>query len=328
MFTNVKDWKGLPIGLGLAALGRPGYINLGHDEDVGSDKSVEVMETQAHRVLDAAWEAGVRYYDAARSYGRAEEFLANWIISREIAPEEIFVASKWGYRYTANWQVEAEAHEIKEHSLAHLQSQYQESKALLGKYLNLYQIHSATLESGVLENDEVLDELAGLKAAGLEIGLSLSGASQAETLDKALAIERDGTLLFNAVQATWNILEPSAGEALKAAHDAGMRVIVKEALANGRLSPRNEAPEFAEKQRVLAALAEKKGNTIDALTIAAVLAQTWADLVLSGAARVEHLKSNLTAVALSLEADELAALLELKERPQEYWQTRSQQAWN
>ena len=69
------------IGLGLAALGRPAYINLGHGEDV-ADPSVERMERTAHEVLDAAYEGGVRWFDAARSYGRAEDFLASWLASR------------------------------------------------------------------------------------------------------------------------------------------------------------------------------------------------------------------------------------------------------
>ena len=42
------------IGLGLAALGRPAYINLGHGEDV-ADPSVDAMERSAHAVLDAAY---------------------------------------------------------------------------------------------------------------------------------------------------------------------------------------------------------------------------------------------------------------------------------
>ena len=41
------------------------------------------------------------------------------------------------------------------------------------------------------------------------------------------------------MQATWNLLEPSAGPALAEARAAGMGVIIKEALANGRLTSRN-----------------------------------------------------------------------------------------
>ncbi|MCB0130915.1 MAG: hypothetical protein KDD78_08710, partial [Caldilineaceae bacterium] len=55
-----------PIGLGLAALGRPGYINLGHGDDLAHQYDVAAMEAHAFSVLDAAWAAGVRYFDAAR----------------------------------------------------------------------------------------------------------------------------------------------------------------------------------------------------------------------------------------------------------------------
>ena len=83
-----------PIGLGLAALGRPGYINLGHAADLGRNYDVAVMQSHAHAVLDAAWLEGVRYFDAARSYGRAEEFLDTWLRARQIPPAEVAVGSK------------------------------------------------------------------------------------------------------------------------------------------------------------------------------------------------------------------------------------------
>lgn len=73
------------LGLGLAALGRPGYINLGHAEDLDGDYNVAAMESHCHAVLDTAWAAGIRYFDAARSYGRAEQFLSRWLIGRHIA---------------------------------------------------------------------------------------------------------------------------------------------------------------------------------------------------------------------------------------------------
>jgi aryl-alcohol dehydrogenase-like predicted oxidoreductase len=226
-----------PLGLGLAALGRPGYINLGHAHDLDRDYDQEAMAAHAHTILDAAWDAGIRYFDAARSYGAAESFLASWLTTRSIPPEAVTVGSKWGYTYTAGWQVEAEKHEVKEHSLATLQRQTAESRALLGPHLDLYHIHSATLESGVLTNQPVLDELARLRDSGLIIGLSVSGPQQAETIYRALDILYDGRPLFTSVQATWNLLETSAAPALATAHTAGMAVIVKEALANGRLTP-------------------------------------------------------------------------------------------
>jgi aryl-alcohol dehydrogenase-like predicted oxidoreductase len=317
-----------PIGLGLAALGRPGYINLGHADDLGRDYDVTAMRSHAHAMLDAAWRAGVRYFDAARSYGRAEEFLGTWLRARQIPPELVSVGSKWGYAYTAGWQVHAAAHEIKEHSLAQLRRQWPESRANLGGYLRLYQIHSATLESGVLDDPAVLAALAALKREGIAIGLSLSGPGQAATLERALAINIDGVRLFDSAQATWNVLEISAGSMLERAHSAGMRIIVKEALANGRLTARNTDPSFAAKRVLLDGQAARLHTTIDALALAAALAQPWAGVVLSGAATPAQLDSNMRALEVTLDEEAKAALAALAEPAELYWATRKALAWN
>jgi aryl-alcohol dehydrogenase-like predicted oxidoreductase len=306
------------IGLGLAALGRPGYINLGHGGDLPSTSPAE-MEAHCHRVLDAAWSAGVRSFDAARSYGRAEEWLASWLRERGIAPGAVQVSSKWGYTYTAGWRVHAEKHEVKDHSLAHFERQWAESRALLGPWLTLYQVHSATLESGVLEDRAIHDALRELRASGVAIGLTLSGARQAETLERALALQ-----LFDAVQATWNLLERSVEPALTLAKRAGLRVIVKEALANGRLTARNDDPRLAP----LRDAARRLGTTPDALALASVLRQPFCDLVLSGAATVEQLHENLRTVEIRIDDDTAHALFSIIEDPDVYWSGRARLPWN
>jgi aryl-alcohol dehydrogenase-like predicted oxidoreductase len=316
------------LGLGLAALGRPGYINLGHAADLHADYDVQVMEARAHAVLDTAWEAGVRYFDAARSYGRAEAFLAAWLRSRDIPRGEVIVCSKWGYTYTAGWRAAADRHEVKDHSPATLRRQLGETRELLGEYLALYQIHSATRESGVLEDRAVLEELARLRATGVKVGLTLSGPGQAETLRRALDVTVEGQRLFDGVQATWNLLEPSAGPALALAHQAGMGVVVKEALANGRLTARNDDPAFAAKRQLLEEVATRLGTTLDALALAAVLAQPWADAVLSGATTREQLRSNLAALGVAWDEEATEQLRAVAEGPQEYWATRARLPWN
>ena len=322
-----------PFGLGLAALGRPGYITLGHAQDIAGDQSrdytVDAMQAHTHAMLDSAWQRGVRYFDAARSYGRAEEFLATWLASHTFDPQDLpVVGSKWGYTYTADWRVHAEQHEVKDHTLPLLKKQWQQSHHLLGKFLNLYQIHSATLESGVLTRAEVLTELAAIKSTGVRIGLSLSGANQSEVLAAALEVQIDGQRLFDTVQATWNLLEPSCGPMLATAHNAGMGTIVKEALANGRLTPRNQMLSFAPQLATLTALANRHATTMDAIVLAAAVAQPWADLILSGAATPEQLASNLGALAITLTPADWDEFHALAETPQSYWSTRSRLAWN
>jgi aryl-alcohol dehydrogenase-like predicted oxidoreductase len=306
-----------PIGLGLAALGRPGYINLGRDHDLGPERSVEAMHERAHEVLDTAWSAGIRYVDAARSYGLAEQFLADWLETRRIDPDEIVVGSKWGYAYTADWRVGAAVNEVKDLSVETLRRQLGESRSIIGSWLRLYQIHSATLESGVLADRAVLGELARAREDGLVVGLSVSGPRQAETIRRALEVRVDGEALFGSVQATWNLLEPSAGAALDEAHEAGLGVIVKEALANGRLLALDP----------LWRLARRFDAKPDGIGIAAALAQPWADVVLSGAVTSEQLRSNVAALHLELDAGDLDRIAKLAEVPAAYWATRGDLAW-
>ncbi|MDX2086724.1 MAG: aldo/keto reductase [Kofleriaceae bacterium] len=308
------------LGLGLAALGRPGYITVGHARELAGDTSVEAMERRAHEVLDAAYAAGVRWFDTARSYGRGEAFLASWLTGRNIAPADVAVSSKWGYTYVADWHVGAQKHEVKSHDLATLDRQIAESRALLGDQLDLYQIHSATLDSGVLDADDVLARLGELRDSGLPIGLSLSGPGQRETLERALTVEVGGKPLFSAVQATWNLLERSVDPALRTAKHAGLRVLVKEALANGRLAGA-AAPE------ALRAYAASKGVGADAVAIAAALAQPFVDVVLSGAVTPVQLRANLR--ALTVDGSEAALVLaSLVESPQQYWTERAGLPWN
>jgi aryl-alcohol dehydrogenase-like predicted oxidoreductase len=126
------------------------------------------------------------------------------------------------------------------------------------------------------------------------------------------------------VQATWNVLETSAGPALADAHDAGWGVLVKEAMANGRLGPRGTGSH----REVVDAVAERHGVGPDALALAAVLAQPWADVVLSGAVTRDQLRSNAIAATLGLSDDDLSALGGLAETPDLYWERRSRLPWS
>ncbi len=315
------------LGLGLAALGRPGYLNLGHGDDLDGARDVAALEALAHEVLDAAWRAGVRYFDVARSYGRAEAFLAHWLEARGIAPDDATVGSKWGYTYTAGWRVDAETHEVKEHALPVLRRQWRETRTYLGDHLDLYQVHSATLESGVLDDRRLLAEMSELKREGVRFGFSTSGPDQATVVRRALDVTIDGVRLFDAVQATWNLLEPSADAALAEAHGAGLGVIVKEAVANGRLTDRHDDAVSADRRRLLANEAARLDTTIDALALRATLARPWADVVLSGAATPAQLRSNVAALEVAWDDQAAEALAAVAEEAEPYWRRRSDQPW-
>jgi aryl-alcohol dehydrogenase-like predicted oxidoreductase len=308
------------VGLGLAALGRPAYINLGRERDFGPDRTVADLERRCHDMLDAARAIGIRYVDTARSYGMAEAFLGSWLKARNLPQDAVTIGSKWGYSYVGSWRLDAAVHEVKDLSVHALRRQVADSRAILGDRLRLYQIHSATIESHVLDDAGVLGELGRLRSEGLAIGLSVSGPRQGDAIRRALEVEVNGTPLFQVVQATWNLLEPSAGAALAEAKAQGLGVIVKEALANGRLTDRNLSDQLSELTRY----ARAQQTTIDALAIAAALSQPWADVVLSGAVTKDQLESNLHAEHLT---GRILDWPTIAEAAIDYWRQRSALAW-
>jgi len=288
------------------------------------------MESHAHSVLAAAFAAGIRYIDSARSYGRAEDFLASWLRERDIQPGEIVVASKWGYTYTAGWSTSATQHEVKDHSVTAFERQLSESVERLGKYLSLYQIHSVTAESKTLEDEALIDAIARLRGRGVRAGLSVSGAGQDVAIRRSLEVRRDGVRVFDSVQATWNLLERGAESALQDAHDAGMKVVVKESLANGRLTQANRDkgdvlyPAVARIREV----AESWGATVETLALAGALARPWANIVLSGAATVDQIRLTVGALDFVYGAELDEQLRSVAVDSSEYWRARSTFRWN
>ena len=213
------------IGLGLASLGRPGYINIGHSSDLGSDISKNSMRSHCHDVLSHAYKRGIRYFDAARVYGDAEEFLSSWIRAQK--QFDGFVGSKWGYEYLANWEVQADQHERKDHSVEFLKQQWVETRLNLGKSIDLYHIHSVNSESKVLDDINVLKELETIKKNGIEIGISTSGPDQEKTINDLL-IKNEKLNLFSYLQTTINIFDQSCISILKEVSEKKINVIAKE----------------------------------------------------------------------------------------------------
>src|SRR5262249_43417768 len=253
-----------------------------------------------------------------------------WLAERRVPRDGVTVGSKWGYRYTAAWRVDAAVHEEKELTLARFTAQLGETRALLGDRLALYQIHSATAESGALEDRALLAALVDGRRRGAyrAVGLTLSGATSARALELALAAEGDGERVFDAVQATFNCLEPSLAAPLAAARAAGLGVIVKEVLANGRLTRANTRPEDAGLRRLIGALAGSCACDVDQLALAFVLEQPWVDVVLSGAATTAQLASHVGAFAVALDRGARAGLGVIAEPPERYWSTRSSLPWS
>ena len=312
------------LGLGTAAIGRPQYINI-------RDNQPEPFEHQRFYqrgidILDKAYGAGIRYFDTAPGYGMAEQIMLDWIKTKE--DQELEVATKWGYTYTAGFDANAEVHEVKEHSLDKLNEQWQQSRLLLPR-LSTYQIHSATFESGVLENEEVLKRLHELKKQyGLIIGMTSTGDNQVEVLKKALDLEVEGEALFGAFQLTYNVFDQSGLDICREMASQGKRIIVKEAMANGRVFPNERYPHYGHAYQKLTELADMYEVGVDAIALRFCIDSFPLYSVLSGAAASDQLAENLKALDFQLSASDMEELKTVAVDPRLYWQERKQLEWN
>lgn len=313
------------IGLGLAALGRPDYINIRSDQDI--DKSIDGFKTNAFKVLDDSYTLGIRDFDVAPSYGLGEQFLLEWNNSKK--HKDINLSTKFGYTYVANWEVGFSGkHEIKEHSISKLNAQWEVSKALLPN-LKIYQIHSATLDSGVLTNGAVLSRLNEIKQKhGLKIGISSSGTEQVKIIELAQKIVFNGETLFDSYQVTFNIFEQSAFTVLKQLLAIGKTVIIKEALANGRMFRNSKFPKYQSLYEYLDQLSEKYSVGIDAIALRFIIDDLEPSTILSGASNSNQLKENLKALNFELDKNEISKLKLFTVSPNNYWQERNELKWN
>ncbi|MFI1773160.1 aldo/keto reductase [Thalassobellus citreus] len=313
------------IGLGLAALGRPEYINIRTNNSI--DKSEEAFKNNTFSVLDEAYKLGVRYFDTAPSYGKGEAFLQEWNNTNNHT--DVVLGTKWGYTYKANWELGYTGkHEVKEHSLEKLMEQWQVSKDMLPK-LKYYQVHSATFESGLLENRDVLNQLYKLKKeTGLQIGITTSGENQKDVLEAALKIEVVGESLFDSFQVTYNVFEQSTCSVLNKIIKSGKTVIIKEALANGRVFENEKFLNYQKAYKIIKQLSEKYKVGFDALALRFVIDNLKPAYVLSGASNKIQLEENLKALSFSFTEEELEILKTLKVSSENYWEERSKMNWN
>lgn len=314
----------MQLGLGTAALGRPQYINV--RQELSNTSDLEVFKKESFLALEEAYNLGIRYFDTAPGYGLAEQLLLDWLKTKD--DDTIEVATKWGYTYTANFNPDAKVHEVKEHSLDKLKEQWVFSKQLL-PYLKVYQIHSATFETGVLENEAVLDYLAFLKKNHhIKIGITTTGENQVDVIKKAMEVVVDDDSLFDVFQVTYNVLDQSLKSVSSLLASKNKSVIIKEALANGRVFRNSNYPHYNKMNDALEALASKYHVGVDAICLQYCGQTIPGSMVLSGAANSEQVQENIKMANFNLTDGELQNLFGFQVDNSNYWAERKQLQWN
>jgi len=314
----------MAIGLGTAALGRPHYINVRQEDMRPFD--IEAFKLKGITVLEKAYQLGIRYFDTAPGYGLAEALVLEWLQTKN--DNTIKIGTKWGYTYVADFNPNAKVHEVKEHSLSKLNEQWNVSKAFL-PYLSTYQIHSATLETGVLENEVILNQLAFLKEEyNIKIGITTTGVNQVEVIKKALDVLVQEKPLFDAFQVTYNILDQSFQNISNRLTNEGKSIVIKEALANGRLFRNKNYSHYNELYKFMETLAEKYEVGIDAIALNFCSTTMPKGIILSGASSELHLEDNIKTNLFKLTEEEINKLYAFNIDEAIYWNERKALTWN
>lgn len=186
---------------------------LGRTQLKVSELGMGVMITQDPQIARAALDAGVTYFDTARSYmgGRNETILAEGLGARR---KDVVVATK-----CPSYGSVASIADACDRSLA----------ALRTDWIDVYQLHGLSSRSQVLK-PETLEGLAALKQAGkIRFAGVTTHAGMIEVIDAAIEAKAYDTVLT-----TFNFRQPPGlAEAVRRAAAAGIGVIAMKIMTGG-----------------------------------------------------------------------------------------------
>ncbi len=269
----------------------------------GAIGDARLGEAEAERLLLAAADAGITFFDSARSYGLSEGRLGRALGPRR---HEFVFCTKVGYGVEghADWTGGCIARGIDD---------------ALGRMgtdrIEVVLLHSCPAD--VALRDDILGALEGAKRAGKALAVGYSGDNE----DLAAAIESGR---FDAVEMSLSLVDQGAIERqLARARERGLGVIAKRPLGNApwRFRERPEAHDVGEYWARLRALAFDPGPLgwdELALRFSAFLHGVSTSIV--GTTNPDNLRRNVALVAQGpLPEAEVAALREAYRRADRGW---------
>lgn len=268
------------------------------------------------KVLDAAIDAGINFFDTADIYGKtlSEQYMGAALGARR---KSILIATKFGI---------ALDEQRKGAKPEYVHKACDDSLKRLGiAHIDLYQLHRPDPETPI---SDTLAALNGLVKAGKvrEIGCSNFSAEQ---LREAKAAVHQGAASFVSVQNEYSLFhrEPEAW-ILPECEREGIGFLPYFPLANGLLTGKYRKGEPLPDGRIksnpqkaaqlnealftkldaLSAIAKKSGHTLLELAFGWLLAQKSVSSVIAGATSVEQVQANANASGWKLAPAELAAV--------------------
>lgn len=277
-----------------------------------------IDENATRRVIDAAIESGINFFDTADTYGatKSEQFLGRALDGRR---ERVIVATKFGKKVDEKRTGARPEYAIQACN---------DSLLRLGtEYIDLYQLHAPDPTVPIAETLGALDEL--VKSGKVrEIGCSNFNAAQLREADDAST--RHGLARFVSVQNHYNMFERhDEADAIPECERLGIAYLPYFPLANGLLtgkyrlgknSPKGTriadggwlAEKFTEPNlkiiERLIAFAESRTHTMLDLAMSWLLRIPVVASVIAGATSAEQVHANAASPVWVLTANDIATI--------------------
>lgn len=206
------------LAFGGVEIGLPYGIGVHREQDMLSEK-------EAVRLLHAALDAGINFYDTARLYGQSEQLMGKAFWAKR---KEVVLATKCKH-------ITHEAGKLPGYSTLKKnieQSLLESLGALQTDYIDVYMLHQA--DQAILENEDVADIFAALKRSGI---IRATGVSTYTPQETAQAIASGA---WDLVQLPFNLLDQQQAVFFQQAAQQGVALVVRSVLMKGLLSSRGK----------------------------------------------------------------------------------------
>jgi aryl-alcohol dehydrogenase-like predicted oxidoreductase len=295
-------------------------------EAKGFMKGVHSDDAEAHRVFDAALDAGIDTIDTANGYseGRSEELLGEWMKGKR---QEITLATKCRFP-TLGGTAPMLPNQVGLSRASIVWNCEQSLRRLQTDFIDLYQVHMQDRSVPIEETLRAMDDLV---RSGKVRYVGCSNYTGYRLTESLWAADKLRLARYDSIQLQWSLASRDAErELVPAARTFGVGVMVWSPLARGFLSGKyhkGEPPPAGTRLEAwkdswamtateqnwrtldaVEALAQRRESTPAAVALAWLLAKPEVSTVIVGARTVRQLQDNLKAISVKLTADDVKQL--------------------